>query len=81
MSLICTTLSATVLTGIPVDVRMIESSDGENNRLELAFAALNLASTRLGRLSDSPRRIVMNVGKSRPWIADADVGCSTSGYR
>jgi hypothetical protein len=47
-------------TGTPVDVRIIASSDGENNKLELALAASNLALTRLERASDSPRRILID---------------------
>lgn len=42
-----------VLAGMPVDVRIIESSVGENSRLDEAFAALNLAATKFG--SDSVR--------------------------
>lgn len=45
---------------MPLDVRMIASSVGENNKLEVTFAALNLASTRLGRVSDRPRSILMS---------------------
>jgi hypothetical protein len=47
---------------MPVDVRIIASSDGENTRFELDLAASNLAFTRLGRASDSPKRIVMSIG-------------------
>lgn len=42
-----------VLAGMPVDVRIIESSVGEKTRLEDAFAEVNLDSTKLG--SDSVR--------------------------
>lgn len=42
-----------VLAGIPVDVRIMESSVGEKTRLEDAFAKVNLDSTKLG--NDSVR--------------------------
>ena len=51
-------MSAT-LTGTPVDVRIVVTSVGEKRRLEDAFAALYLASTRLGSASDRPRSIFM----------------------
>lgn len=50
------------LTGMPVEVRMIASSVCEKRRLELAFAALNLASTRPGSPSDRPRSILIGRG-------------------
>jgi len=44
---------------MPVEVRMMETSDGENSKLDEAFAVLNLASTRLGSASDRPSSIFM----------------------
>ena len=49
------------LTGMPVVVRMIAKSEGENSRSEDAFAASNLRFTMLGRASDSSSSILMNV--------------------
>jgi hypothetical protein len=46
-------------TGMPVDVRIRAISDGENSKLEVAFAEVNLASTRLGSASDKPKSILM----------------------
>jgi hypothetical protein len=46
-------------TGMPVEVRMVATSVGENSKLEAAFAEVNLASTRLGSTSDRPRSILM----------------------
>lgn len=50
-----------VLTGRPVDVRIIESSVGENSRLDDSFAALNLASTKLGSESVRPSNIFLDM--------------------
>lgn len=47
------------LAGMPVEVRMIESSVGEKSKLEDAFAALNLASTKLGSDSVKPNNIFL----------------------
>jgi len=47
---------------MPVDVRMVVTSVGENSRFDDALADLNLASTRLGRASDRPRSILMDGG-------------------
>lgn len=62
---------------------MIATSVGENSKLEENFAALNLASTRLGRASEKPRSILTseegaivvvgkvrlrNLVRHRPWI-------------
>lgn len=44
---------------MPVDVRMIESSVGENSKLSEAFAALNLASTKPGNGSVRPSNIFL----------------------
>jgi hypothetical protein len=46
-------------TGTPVDVWITASSVGENSKLEVAFAELNLASTRLGSVSDKPKVILV----------------------
>jgi hypothetical protein len=51
-------------TGMPVEVRMIASSVGENSRLEDALAAVNLASTRLGSVSERLSSILMGDRKS-----------------
>jgi len=48
-------------TGMPVDVRMIASSEGEKSRSDDAFAASNLRFTMLGRASDSWSSILMCV--------------------
>ena len=50
-----------VLAGVPVDVRIMESSVGEKTRLEDAFAEVNLASTKLGSDSVSPRSILRDM--------------------
>lgn len=50
------------LAGIPVEVRMMESSVGENSRLDEAFADSNLASTRRGSESVRPRIIFRDIG-------------------
>lgn len=50
-----------VLAGMPVDVRIMESSVGENERLEEAFAAANLASTRRGSGSARTSNIILVV--------------------
>lgn len=42
---------------MPVEVRIMASSVGENSKLEVAFADANFASTKLGSASDRPRRI------------------------
>lgn len=52
---------AQVLAGMPVDVRMIESSVGEKSKLEDAFAVLNLASTKLGSDSVRPNNIFLDM--------------------
>jgi hypothetical protein len=46
-------------TGMPVEVRMVQTSVGENDKLAVALAEINLASTKLGSASDSPRIIFM----------------------
>jgi hypothetical protein len=46
-------------TGMPVEVRMVQTSVGENDKLAVALAEVNLASTKLGSASDSPRSIFM----------------------
>lgn len=46
---------------MPVDVRMIESSVGENSKLEVAFAVLNLDSTKLGNGSARPNNIFLDM--------------------
>lgn len=49
------------LAGTPVDVRIIESSVGENSKLEEAFAVWNLASTKPGRDSVRPNNILLDM--------------------
>lgn len=48
---------------MPVDVRMIASSVGENNKLDVTLADVNLASTKLGSASERPRSILMGIGQ------------------
>lgn len=50
-----------VLTGIPVDVRITDSSVGEKTRCEEVFAVANLASTRLGSESVRPSIIFLDM--------------------
>ncbi len=50
-----------VLAGMPDDVRIIESSVGENSKLDDAFADLNLASTKLGSDSVRPNNIFLDM--------------------
>jgi hypothetical protein len=44
---------------MPEEVRMTATSVSEKSRLDVAFAVLNLASTKLGRVSERPRSILM----------------------
>lgn len=53
-----------VLTGMPPEVRIVVTSVGEKSIAEFAFAAMNLASTKAGRDSDSPRSIL----RMRGWF-------------
>ena len=54
-----------VLTGIPLDVRIMTTSVSENSRLEDDFAAVNLVSTRPGSAADSPRSILMQAREAK----------------
>lgn len=54
-----------VLTGIPLDVRIMATSVSENSRLEDDFAAVNLVSARPGSAADSPRSILMHAREAK----------------
>ena len=49
------------LAGRPLEVRTMESSVGENRRLDDAFAVWNLASTKRGSESGRPKIIFLDM--------------------
>jgi hypothetical protein len=63
-------------TGMPVEVRITETSVGESSKLAEAFAVLNLVSTRLGSASDRPSSIFMRKeGVLRGQVRESKGGC------